>query len=96
MTEDQSEPTGRPHGGVELPPHGIKTTHDYEAAEEHVADTDFDLEDNELHKAGQTCIRCGRVIKAGEDVRRAASGGYEHEFCPPGARPAVADPGGQQ
>ena len=43
------------------------------------AGTDF--EENELHAVGQTCARCGRAIAAGEEVRRTASGGYQHEYC---------------
>ena len=40
-----------------------------------------DFEENELHADGQTCARCGRAIAPGEEVRRTASGGYQHEYC---------------
>ena len=41
-----------------------------------------DFEENMLHAAGQTCARCGRPIAPGDEVRRTASGGYQHEVCP--------------
>ncbi len=94
MTEDDSVPTGRPHGGIELPPHEVKTARDYEEAEEHVALTETEefLEENELHMPGGRCVRCGRVIEPDEDVRRTASGGYEHEFCQAGIEPQPGAP----
>ncbi len=54
----------------------------YEEAVEHQTYTDVDFEDNELRAAGQRCARCGRVIAPEDDVRRTASGGFEHEVCP--------------
>jgi hypothetical protein len=54
----------------------------YEEAVEHETYTDVDFEDNALHAAGQRCVRCGRVIAPGDDVRRTASAGFEHEVCP--------------
>jgi hypothetical protein len=54
----------------------------YEEAVEHETYTDVDFEDNELRAAGQRCVRCGRVIAPEADVRRTASGGWEHEVCP--------------
>ena len=53
----------------------------YEEAVEHETDAGIDFEENELHAVGQTCTRCGRSIAAQEDVRRTASGGYQHEYC---------------
>ena len=49
---------------------------------EHETDVNVDFEEKELHAAGQTCTRCGRLIAPGQDVRRTASGGYQHEVCP--------------
>jgi hypothetical protein len=49
---------------------------------EHETYGEADFEENELHAAGQTCTRCGRPIAPGADVRRTASGGYQHEVCP--------------
>ena len=40
------------------------------------------FEENELHADGQMCARCGRAIAPGDEVRRTASGGYQHEVCP--------------
>jgi hypothetical protein len=40
------------------------------------------LGSNELHADGKTCVLCGQVVKDGQDVRRTASGDYEHERCP--------------
>jgi hypothetical protein len=48
---------------------------------EHETYGDTDFEENELHAEGQTCPRCGRAIAAGDEVRRTASGGYQHEYC---------------
>jgi len=48
---------------------------------EHETRSEEDFEQNELRAAGQTCARCGRVIAAGDEVRRTASGGYQHEYC---------------
>jgi hypothetical protein len=33
---------------------------------------------------GQVCGRCDRLIAAGQDARRRASGGWVHEQCPRG------------
>jgi hypothetical protein len=41
-----------------------------------------DLAGNELHADGKTCVLCGQAVKDGQDVRRMASGEYEHELCP--------------
>jgi hypothetical protein len=81
MTEDQSAHVGRQHGGVELPPHVPMTTGDYEQAEEQFGQEDVDHEGHELHASGQMCVRCGRPIRPQDDVRRTASGAYEHEVC---------------
>jgi hypothetical protein len=53
----------------------------FEEAVEHETYAGTDFEENELHAVGQTCARCGRAIAAGEEVRRTASGGYQHEYC---------------
>jgi hypothetical protein len=82
MQEDQT--TDHPAEGVNLPLPGIKTAHDIEAAEEHLLDSGADLESNELHATGRTCARCGRALQPDDEVRRTASGAYQHEFCPPG------------
>jgi hypothetical protein len=81
MQEDQT--TDHPAEGVNLPLPGIKTAHDMETAEEHLLASGADLESNELHAGGQTCARCGRALQPDEDVRRTASGTYQHEFCQP-------------
>jgi hypothetical protein len=52
-----------------------------EEAVEHETYGATDFEENELHATGQTCARCGRPIKPGDEVRRTASGGYQHEYC---------------
>jgi len=84
MRDEQEPRTDRPAEGVNLPLPGIQTAHDIQEAEEQLVSTDFDLESNELHASGQTCARCGRKFQPGEDVRRTASGAYQHDFCPPG------------
>ena len=53
-----------------------------EEAVEHETYGHTDFEENELHAEGQTCPRCGRAIAPGDEVRRTASGGYQHEVCP--------------
>src|SRR3954453_4369064 len=45
-----------------------------EDAQEAFTDADRDMEGNELHAAGQTCVRCEHEIVAGEDVRRRLDG----------------------
>ena len=84
MRDEQEPRTDRPAEGVNLPLPGIQTAHDIQEAEEQLVSADFDLESNELHASGQTCARCGRSFQPGEDVRRTASGAYQHDFCPPG------------
>jgi len=49
---------------------------------EHETYGEADFEENELHATGQTCARCGRPIAPGDEVRRTANGGYQHELCP--------------
>jgi hypothetical protein len=48
------------------------------------ADTD-DLaeEDNQLQAAGETCERCGMLVRPGQDVRRRLTGALVHGTCPP-------------
>jgi hypothetical protein len=84
MRDEQEPRTDRPAEGVDLPLPGVKTAHDMEDAGEHMLSPDAVLETNELHAGGQTCARCGREIRPGEDVRRTLSGAYQHDFCPPG------------
>ncbi len=81
MTEDPSSYADRPQRDVDLPRPGLAEGSAYEEAVEHEARADVDFEENELHAAGKTCARCGRAIRPEEDVRRTASGAYEHEFC---------------
>ncbi len=52
-----------------------------EEAVEHETYGDTNFEENELHATGQTCTRCGRPLEARDEVRRTASGGYQHEYC---------------
>jgi hypothetical protein len=54
-----------------------------EEAEEHLLVSGADLESNELHSQGRTCARCGQKFLPEDDVRRTASGAYQHEFCLP-------------
>jgi hypothetical protein len=84
MQEEQEPRTDHPAEGVNVPYPGIKTAHDMEEAEENLLVADIDLESNELHAGGRTCARCGRMLKPGEEVRRNASGAFQHDTCPPG------------
>jgi hypothetical protein len=83
MQEEQTPRTDHPAEGVNLPLPGIKTAHDMEEAEEHMLSSGVDLEGNELHASRQTCLRCGQKFLPEDDVRRTASGAYQHEFCQP-------------
>lgn len=83
MRDEQTPRTDRPAEGVDLPLPGIQTAHDMEEAEEHFLSAGADLDSNELHAGGRACARCGQVIAPGEEVRRTASGAYQHEFCRP-------------
>ena len=83
MHDEQTPRTDHPAEGMNLPLPGIKTAHDMEEAEEHHLDPDAELDTNELHASGKMCARCGQAIAADEDVRRTASGAYQHEFCEP-------------
>jgi hypothetical protein len=38
--------------------------------------------DHEAHAPGQTCVLCGTVIAAGQNVRHRADGMWVHEVCP--------------
>jgi hypothetical protein len=80
--QDETPRTDHPAEGVDLPLPGIQTARDMQAAEEQLTDIGIDLESNELHAGGRTCARCGQTIGPGEDVRRTASGAYQHEICP--------------
>ena len=83
MQDEQTPRTDRPAEGVDLPLPGIQTAHDIQSAEEHLTSADADLERNELHARGLTCARCGQTISPEDEVRRTASGAYQHEFCQP-------------
>ena len=83
MQDEQVPHSDHPAEGVNLPLPGIQTAHDMEEAEEHLLVSDLDLESNELHAKGQNCARCGQKFLPEDDVRRTASGAYQHEFCPP-------------
>jgi hypothetical protein len=80
MTEGETSGTSSQPEGYEPPRPGDEEGRRWEEAVEHEA-TEVDFEDNELHAAGRTCVRCGRVITPEDDVRRTASGAYEHEDC---------------
>ena len=82
MQDDPTPRTDHPAEGVNLPLPGVKTAHDMEEAEEHWLGSDAQVESNELHAGGRTCARCGQPIGPEEDVRRTASGAYQHELCP--------------
>jgi hypothetical protein len=83
MQDEETPRTDRPAEGMNLPLPGIKTAHDIEEADEHFLMTDTNLDSNELHADGRICPRCGLTIGPEEDVRRTASGAYQHEFCQP-------------
>jgi predicted RNA-binding Zn-ribbon protein involved in translation (DUF1610 family) len=83
MQEEQAPRTDHPAEGVNLPLPGIQTAHDMEEAEEHMLSSGTDLEGNELHASGQSCPRCGQKFLPEDDVRRTASGAYQHDFCQP-------------
>jgi len=84
MRYDDTPRTDRPAGAVEPPLPGEKSASNLQDYREHLVDAAADMEDNELHVTGHTCARCGRPIRPGDDVRRTASGHYEHEVCPAG------------
>jgi hypothetical protein len=84
MPEDQTPRTEHPPEGRNIPLPGIKTAAEMESFAEHYADPGAELEGNELHQSGSACARCGKVLGAEDEVRRTASGTYQHEFCPPG------------
>jgi hypothetical protein len=91
MTQDPSAGAGRQYGGVNRPSAAEQEGRAYEEAVEHEAVSGIDFEEHELHATGRTCVRCGQVITPEQDVRRTASGAYEHEFCP--AAPGRPEPG---
>lgn len=76
-----TEGPGSQQTGNEPPLPGLEEGSRWEEAAEHQTYGDVDFEDNELHAAGRTCVRCGQAIAPGEDVRRTVSGDYEHESC---------------
>ena len=78
---DETPRTDHPAEAVDIPLPGIQTARDVEDAEGHFQAADADLESNELHASGRVCARCGQTIRPDEDVRRTASGAYQHEVC---------------
>src|SRR5262252_935399 len=38
--------------------------------------------DNRLQATGETCERCGTLVRPGQDVRRRLTGALVHETCP--------------
>jgi hypothetical protein len=80
--QEETPRSDHPAEGHNLPLPGIQTAHDMQDAEQNLTDAGFDLESNELHATGRTCARCGQTIAADQDVRRTASGAYQHEICP--------------
>ncbi|HSS89169.1 MAG TPA: hypothetical protein VLL69_07620 [Streptosporangiaceae bacterium] len=74
-------PYGQPEGYRPRNPHEEEGRR-LEEEVEHETYGEADFEENELQAAGQTCARCGRAIAPGDEVRRTASGGYQHEVCP--------------
>jgi hypothetical protein len=82
MPDDKTPRMDDPARDAHVPLPGIQTAQDMEAAGEHFLSPDADIESNELHATGRVCARCGEQIRPGEDVRRTANGGYQHELCP--------------
>jgi hypothetical protein len=41
-----------------------------------------DDNDNEARAPGETCARCGALIRADQDVRRRPDGRWVHDTCP--------------
>jgi hypothetical protein len=81
MPDDKTPRMDDPARDAHVPLPGIQTAQDMQAADEHFVSSDADLESNELHASGRVCARCGQAIQPGEDVRRTASGSYQHELC---------------
>jgi hypothetical protein len=50
--------------------------------EDTATDAAADMDDNELHAAGQVCSRCHGVIGPEEAARRHLDGTFQHEICP--------------
>jgi len=67
--------------GANLPPVPGDST-GLAGAEGRATDAGADMETNELHAEGATCVRCGRAIGPADDVRHRLDGNYEHELCP--------------
>jgi len=81
MQDREIPRTDHPAEAVDIPLPGVATSRDIETAREQFEDADADLESNELHASGRVCARCGRVIGPDDDVRRTASGAFQHETC---------------
>ena len=81
MPDDKTPRMDDPARDAHVPIPGIQTAQDMEAGDEHFQSSDADIEGNELHVSGRVCVRCGKEIQPGEDVRRTASGSFQHELC---------------
>lgn len=68
--------------GAGSPRTAIRHWHLAEGDDVEQTDEPSDFDTNELTDGGETCVRCGAAIAAGEFIRRTASGGVEHEACP--------------
>jgi len=77
MPEDKTPRMDDPARDAHVPLPGIQTAQD----REHYLSPDADVKSNELHASGRVCARCGQAIRPGEDVRRTATGSYQHELC---------------
>lgn len=82
MSENYSTPRSDRTAAYVAPIPGERTANQFQDASESQVDTDADLDSNELHVKGAECVLCGKVIRAGADVRRTVSGKYQHEACP--------------
>ncbi len=71
-----------PARDAHIPLPAEQAAHHTEEAEEHLLVPEVDLESNELHASGRVCARCGQAFRPEDDVRRTASGHYQHEVCP--------------
>ena len=81
MADDKTPRMDDPARDAHVPLPGIQTAQDMQAADERFQSSDADIGSNELHASGRVCARCGQAIRPDEDVRRTASGSYQHELC---------------
>jgi hypothetical protein len=61
---------------------GEETGPAIEAAQELYTDPNVDLDDNDLHAMGETCVTCHQTITAHQAVIRHLNGTFQHEMCP--------------